>query len=146
MIITERKIKIVDNYPNPPINLHANCRQSSEPTNESEEQTEQQRQQNERSIPFMAVDHSGNTKVHKDDSFAHGSKHFHEVFNGSVRLLGNIPLHITLHSNATKRTAEIQRKRIQQTYFRIIVKNVAISVFSCKELQQHIHFTYCSLQ
>ena len=97
---------------NPPMNLHVNYRQPSELTNKSEQQTENQRQQNERSVPFMAVDHSGNTKVHEDDGFAHGSKHFHEVFDGSVRLLGNIPLHITLHSNATKRTAEIQRKGV----------------------------------
>lgn len=46
--------------------------------------------------------HSGHPQEHKNDRFGRTTQHLHGVFDGGVRFMGNIRLHVVFHGYTAK--------------------------------------------
>lgn len=57
----------------------------------------------------MIIDHSRQAQEHEYYSLADVGQHFHEVFDGGMRFLRDVGLHILLHHNPTKHDAVTKR-------------------------------------
>lgn len=72
------------------------------PTNHSEKRAEQYCQENEPSVPFVAIVDCRDSQKHEDNRLRRAAQHFQGIFYCCVGLAGYVGLHIVLHRDATE--------------------------------------------
>lgn len=79
-------------------------------TQHSGDQTEDHREDDKDPVPGVRTSHCGNPEENEDECVAHTAPHLQEVFDGSVRLVGDVGLNIWPHNHATSNQTVWQGK------------------------------------
>lgn len=71
-------------------------------TENSWHQTEEHGGNDKSPVPVVRAGHGGDAQEDKDEGLAHAAPHLQEVFDGCVRLVWDVGLHVRPHHHATR--------------------------------------------